>query len=182
MLNNEQFIAAQKAQFDTLLGLSYTGLEATEKLIALNMETAKAALGEVSEKATAAFSAKDPQSLFAMQGELLQPAAEKAAAYVRKVYDITTAAQAEVGKVAEAGAADAQQKFAALVDSAAKNAPAGSENVVSLMKAAVAATNDAYENLQKAGRQAAGAAEANFNSLSAVATKATSTGKSKRAA
>jgi hypothetical protein len=32
MLNNEQFAAAQKAQLATLMGLTATGIEATEKL------------------------------------------------------------------------------------------------------------------------------------------------------
>ena len=46
MLNNEQFAAAQKAQLATLMGLAATGLDAAEKLVALNLETARAALAE----------------------------------------------------------------------------------------------------------------------------------------
>ena len=64
MLNNEQFAAAQKAQLATLMGLTATGIEATEKLFALNIDTAKAALAEAQAKAESAFSAKDVQSFF----------------------------------------------------------------------------------------------------------------------
>lgn len=182
MLTNETLLAAHKANIETLLGLSATSLGATEKLVALNLEVAKAALGDVSTKAQAAFAAKDPSELFTLQGDLLQPAAEKTAAYARKVYDIAAAAQAEFAKVAEAGVAEAQGKLAALVDAAVKNAPAGSENAVTLLKAAVSAANDAFESAQKAAKQAAGAAEANFTQLSAVVSKPAGNGRAKRAA
>ena len=136
MLNNEQFAAAQKAQLATLLGLAATGLDAAEKLATLNLETARAALAEADAQAQSLLGAKDVQSLLALQAELLQPAPEKAGAYGRKLYDIVSGVQAELSKVAEAGAADAQKKFAALVESAAKNAPAGSEQAVAMAKAA----------------------------------------------
>jgi len=184
MLTNEQLFAAHQANVDTLLSLSATSLEAVEKLAALNLETTKAALGEASAKTQAALSVKDVQELFSLQGDFLQPAADKTAAYARKVYDIAAGVQAELAKVAEAGVADTQAKLAALVDAAVKNAPAGSENAVTLMKAAVAAANDTLENVQKATKQAVGAAEANFATLSnsVVAVKPAGNGRAKRAA
>ncbi len=168
MLNNEQFAAAQKAQLATLVGLAATGLDAAEKLVALNLETARAALADADAQAQSLLSAKDAQALFAMQSELLQPSPEKASAYARKLYDIVSGVQAELGKVTEAGVADAQKKFAALVESAAKNAPAGSEQAVAMAKAAFAAANDALGNAQKAAKQAAEAAEANIVKFTAA--------------
>ena len=135
MLNNEQFAAAQKAQLATLMGLAATGLDAAEKIVALNLETARAALADADAQAQSLLSAKDVQSMFALQSELLQPSAEKTGAYGRKLYDIVAGVQAELSQVAEAGAADAQKKFAALVESAAKSAPAGSEQAVAMAKA-----------------------------------------------
>lgn len=168
MLTQEQFAAAQKAQFDTLVGLTATSLEATEKLVALNLDVAKAALADASAQAQTVLSAKDVQSLFALQAELLQPSPEKASAYGRKLYDIVAGVQAEMSKVAEVGAADAQKKLAALVESAAKSAPAGSEQAVAMAKAAFAAANDAFGNAQKAAKQAAEVAEANIVKFSAA--------------
>ena len=68
--------------------------------------------------------------------------------------------------------ADAQKKFVAIVDGAVKNAPAGTENAVTLVKSAVAAANNAFESVQKAAKQAANAAEANFQAMTATAVKA----------
>ncbi len=150
MMTPEQMMAAQKANVETLFGLTNKAFEGVEKLVELNLQVAKAAMGEVAETTKAAMSVKDAQELIALQTSLLQPAAEKAAAYSRHVYDIAAATNAEVTKVVEETAAESQKNFMAAVDSAVKNAPAGSENAVALVKSAVAAANNAYESVQKA--------------------------------
>jgi phasin family protein len=183
MLTAEQVMAAQKANVQTLFGLTTKAFEGVEKLVELNLQVAKAALGEVSEATTAALSVKDAQELMTLQASLLQPSAEKAAAYSRHVYDIAAATNAEVAKVAEAQMADAQKKFMGLVDTASKNAPAGTENAVALVRSAVAAANNAFESVQKAAKQATDVAEANFQAMTNTAVKATQApAKAKRAA
>jgi phasin family protein len=178
MLTAEQMIAAQKANIETLFGLTTKAFEGVEKLIELNIQAAKTAMTEAAQTTKAALSAKDPQELIALQTSLLQPAAEKAAAYGRYVYEIAASTGAEVSRVAEAQAAEAQAKFMSIVDTAVKNAPAGTENGVALIKSAVAAANNAIETAQKAAKQAAEVAEANFNAMSSTAVRAT---KSKKA-
>ena len=180
---NEQMIAAHKANIETLFGLTTKAFESVEKLVELNLQVARTTLAEAAETAHAALAVKDAQELMALQASLLQPAAEKAAAYSRHVYDIVAGASAEVTKTAEATMADGQAKMMAMVDTAVKNAPAGSENVVALVKSAVAAANNAYESVNKATKQATEVAEANFNAMNATAVKATQTAtKSKRSA
>ena len=175
MLTAEQYVATQKANLQTLFGLTSKAFEGVEKLVELNLQVAKAALGEASDTATAALSVKDAQELLALQASLLQPAAEKAAAYGRHVYDIATATNAEVTKAAEAQMADAQKSFMGLVDTASKNAPAGTENAVALMRSAVAAANNAFESVQKAAKQATDITEANIQAMTNTAVKATQT-------
>jgi phasin family protein len=182
MMTAEQFIAAHKANVETLFGLTNKAFEGVEKLVELNLQVAKAAMGEAAETTKAALSVKDAQELMALQAGLLQPAAEKAAAYSRHLYDIAAATSAEVSKVAEETAADTQKKFMGLVDTAVKNAPAGSENAVALVKSAVAAANNAYESVQKAAKQAADVAEANFQAVTSSAVKASQGPKARRAA
>ena len=179
----DQFVAAQKASVETLFGLTSKAFEGVEKLVELNLQVAKTTLSEAADTATAALSVKDAQELLALQASLLQPSAEKAASYSRHLYDIFAGTQAEVAKVAEATIADAQKKVLATVDTAVKNAPAGTENAVALVKSAVAAANNAYESVHKAAKQAAEVAEANFQAVTTTAVKATqATAKGKRAA
>jgi phasin family protein len=173
MLTAEQFAAAQKANVETLFGLTNKAFEGVEKLVELNLQVAKTALGEAAETTRAILSVKDAQELLSLQAGLLQPSAEKAAAYSRHLYDIAAATNAEVSKVAEQTAAEAQAKFMNVVDTAVKNAPAGTENAVALVKSAVAAANNAYETVHKAAKQAADVAEANFQAVTSTAVKAT---------
>jgi phasin family protein len=183
MLTPEQLIAAQKANIETLFGLTTKAFEGVEKLVELNLQVAKAAMGEAADNTKAALSVKDAQELLALQAGLLQPAAEKAAAYGRHIYDIAASTNAEVTRVAEEQIADAQKKFMSVVDTAVKNAPAGTENAVALVKSAVSAANNAYESVHKAAKQAAGVAEANFTAITNTAVKATqAASKAKRAA
>jgi len=181
--NNEQFLAAQKASIETLFGLTAKAFEGVEKLVELNLQVAKTSLAEVAESTQAVLSVKDAQELMSLQAGLLQPAAEKAAAYSRHLYDIVAGTGAEVTKVAEATLADGQKQVLALVDTAVKNAPAGSESAVALVKSAVAAASNAYESVHKAAKQATEAAEANFTAMTNTAVKAAgSAAKGKKAA
>ena len=179
----EQMLAAQKANVETLFGLTNKAFDGVEKLVELNLQVAKTSLTEAAETTKAAMSVKDAQELLALQASLLQPAAEKAAAYSRHLYDIVAGTNAEVTKAAEATVADAQKKVLTMVDTAVKNAPAGTENAVALVKSAVSAANNAYESVHKAAKQAAEVAESNFQAMTSTAVKATqAASKTKRAA
>ena len=179
-LTADQILAAQKANLETLFGLTTKAFEGVEKLVELNVTASKAALAEAAGTAQAALNVKDAQELLTLQASLFQPLAEKTAAYSRHLYDIASAAGAELGKTLEGQTADAQKKFVGLVDNAAKNAPAGSETAVAVMKSAVAAANNAFESMQKAVKQASEMAEANFNTVAASAVSATKTAAKKR--
>ena len=182
MLTAEQMLAAQKANVETLFGLTTKAFEGVEKLVELNVTATKAALVEAAETSQSLLSVKDAQELLALQAALFQPLAEKTAAYSRHLYDIAQGTGAEFSKAFEAKAAEAQQAFVGLVDSASKNAPAGSETAVAVLKSAVAAANNAFESVQKAVKQASDVAEANFNAVStqAVAAAKTATASRKR--
>jgi phasin family protein len=183
MLTAEQVLAAQKANIETLFGLTTKAFEGVEKLIDLNVTASRAALMEASETAQAALTVKDAQELLALQAALFQPLAEKTAAYSRHLYDITSATGAEFTRNVESQFSDVQKKFLAVVDNAAKNAPAGSETAVAVFKSAVAAGNNALESVQKAVKQATDVAEANFNAVATTAVNSTKNAtKAKRAA
>jgi len=178
MLNTEQFAATNKANFEVMMGLTAKAFEGVEQLAALNLQVVKASLDEVTETGLAALSAKDPQSLLQLQADLLQPSAEKATAYGKQVYGIVSGITSGFEKVAGEQATAAQRSFVALVESAGKNAPEGSSSGIALFKSAMATANNAFDGLQKAGRQAAETAEANYAAVTGSVVKAA--GKAKR--
>ena len=172
MLTAEQIMASHKANIETLFGLTQKAFEGVEKLVELNVQATKAALAETANNAQAVLSVKDAQELLALQSSMVQPLAEKTAAYSRHLYEIAQSAGADIGKTFEGQTAEAKKHFAGLIDSATQNAPAGSEAAVAVMKNAVAAANTAFESVQKAVKQAGDMAEANFNTAAASAVNA----------
>ncbi|KJS69058.1 MAG: Phasin (PHA-granule associated protein) [Comamonadaceae bacterium BICA1-1] len=166
MLTAEQMIAAQKANMETLFGLTQKAFEGVERMLELNMQATRAALAESSNNAQALLSVKDAQELLALQAALMQPLADKTAAYSRQLYEIAAGTGSEFAKFAENQGAEVQQKFMAVVDNVARNAPAGSETAVVAMKAAVNSANKAMESVQRAVHQATEVAQTNFQSMS----------------
>jgi phasin family protein len=172
MFTVDQIVAAQKANVEIFAGLTGRAFESVERLVELNLAASKAALADATENTKAALAAKDAQEFFSLQAGLVQPAAEKAAAYGRHVYDIAQGTAGDFAKAFEAQATAAQKKFAEAIDTAAANAPAGTESAVALVKSAYAAANNAVEAAQKAAKQAVDAAQANFDSVAATVTAA----------
>ena len=183
-LTPDQIAAANKANLETLFGLTSKAFEGVEKLVELNLQVAKATLAESAENAKATMAVKDAQELLALQSSLLQPSAEKAAAYSRHLYEIAQSTSTEFSKTAEAQLAEMQKSITGLVDGALKNAPAGSETAVTMVKSAITAANNAFESVQKATKQATEMAEANFTTATNNAMKAgqAATKSAKRAA
>jgi phasin family protein len=172
ILTPEQVAAAQKANLETLFGLTTKAFEGVEKLVELNLQVVKTSFAESVDNAKKALSAKDAQELLAIQAAAVQPVAEKTLAYTRHLYEIASETQSEFTKVAEAQLAEGTKNVQALVDNFAKNAPAGSESTVAIVKSAISAANNAYESVQKATKQAVEMAESNFQAAATAATKA----------
>ena len=118
MLTAEQMLAAQKANVETLFGLTTKAFEGVEKLVELNVTASKAALTEAAGTSQALLTVKDAQELLALQAALFQPLAEKTAAYSCHLYDIAAGTGAEFGRTFEA-VADRHVVRSGLADHAA---------------------------------------------------------------
>ena len=147
----EQFIAATKtnleAQFAAITALNQKAFEGLEQFVSLNVNAAKATFEEGTAATQQLLNAKDAQELIALQTSFLQPLAEKSAAYSRHIYDIAQGTGADLTKGFEGKAAEGQQAVQAYIESALKNAPAGSEQAVAFFKQAVTASNTAVGHL-----------------------------------
>lgn len=95
----EQFSAATKSQIEAQLNiinnLAAKAVESAEKVIALNISTTKASVEKSSSAARQLLEAKDPREFFTLstgQGNYL----DNLLAYSRQLFNIATAAQAEL--------------------------------------------------------------------------------------
>lgn len=168
----EQFAAANKANVETMLTLANTAFASAERLAALNLNTARSFLEDGVSSAKSLLGAKDVQELLSLQSSLAQPMIEKAVAYARSVYEISSQTQEEVTKLLEGQAAEVNKGLAAALDKAAKSAPAGSDVAVAAVKSAIAAANSAYDSMSKAAKQVAEIAEANVSAATNATVKA----------
>lgn len=173
---SEQFSAATKANFEAQLAMLNTlttkAFEGVEKIIELNVNAARASLEESTATAQQLLSAKDPQEFFSLSAAQAQPNTEKAIAYGRHLAGIASSTQAEFTKAAEAQIADASRKVNALVDEVSKNAPAGSENAIAILKSVIGNAGAGYEQLTKSTKQAVEAIEANLATATTQFTQA----------
>ena len=152
-INPEQFAAANKATVDSLLSVANTALASAERIAALNLNTVRSALEDSVSGAKSVMAAKDPQEALKLQSSLAQPAVEKAVAYSRSVYEITSQTQQELAKMVEAQFGDFQKSMAGMVEMATKSAPAGSESAVAAIQNAIAAATSAFGNMNTVAKQ-----------------------------
>jgi phasin family protein len=141
------------------------------RLAALNLNTARAMIEDSASAIGALLAAKDPQALVALQTTLAKPAVERAMTYSRSVYEILSQSSTGLTQLVEGQAAEIKKTFSAAIDQSLKNAPAGSEAVVTAVKSAMAAADSAFDNMTKAAKQATETMEANVASANAATVK-----------
>lgn len=165
----EQFMQFSKSSLEAALSLANITLQGTERLVGLQLKTAKEALDESIRNAKALADAKNVQEFLSMQSTTAQPSLEKAVAYSRSLYEVAADTQTQINKVLEERMSRVSGELVAAMDKAVKTAPAGSETAVAAFKSALAAANTAYDTLSKVAREATDLA---VNNASAQAAKA----------
>jgi phasin family protein len=178
----DQFASTNKATLDTLTTIAQTALASTERFTALNLNTARAAMEDMSANIGALLQAKDPQQLMTMQTSMAQPTFEKIFAYSRGVYEIASEAQGEMTKLVQSQFSAMNKNMTSAIDQASKNAPAGSEVAVSAVKSAIAAANSAFDSMSAAAKQVTEMAEANVAAATNATVKAVGAATGKKAA
>lgn len=170
----EQFVATNQSNFQALEVLATQSFAGFEKLVELNLATAKAVLGEAFDHTSAVLGAKDAQELLALQVGMLQPMTEKSAAYGQNLYTIANGTGAEFSKTIEAKCSEVQATLTDAMENFLKNAPAGTETAVAAFRSAVAASKSVIESAQSSAKKAAEVVESNY---SAAASHASSSAK-----
>lgn len=168
----EQFASAQKANLEAVNVASTKAYAGLEKLVELNMAASKAVMAESFAHVQALMEAKDPQAIMALQAGLVAPLAQKTVAYGRHVQAIVTEATGDFTKAMEVKAAESQKAVEKVMENITKNAPAGSESAMAVLKTAMASSQNAMESVQKAAKQAVSMTEASMNAATEQALNA----------
>lgn len=168
----EKLSAAHKAAVESALAAVRTVYDASERLAALNLDTARALIVDGTANVKALVAAKSPDELIKLQTAMMRPAAEKALGYYRNGYEIVAQSFEEAIKPLEIQFAELSKLFCAELEKAAKAAPIGSEAALAAVKSGIAAANSTYDQVTKATRQVVEIAEANIAAAADAAVKA----------
>ena len=175
MYNATQFAELGKANVAQATRIAAIAMENAEKLMKLNLATAKAAFAQGVQGASAVAAVKDPQEFFALPTRYAESGVESIVGYSRSVYDVVSEAQAQYSALVEEAMAGYTKGLASWVENASRSAPAGSDVAINAMKSTVAATSAAFDQFQKASKQVVSLADASMRAAAANATKATAT-------
>lgn len=172
----EQLAAAAKEHFETQFQLLSTlagkAFDSVEKVIELNVDTAKTSLQNASAAASNMASAADPQAFLSASAAQAQPGAETAMDYNRRLAEIGEGVYAEFTEVAQQKVAESRKKLQDMIDEASKNAPPGSENAIAVMKSLLSNADATYEQMMASTTQALEALRANMTTASERFTQA----------
>ena len=176
----EQLVAFNKANLEIAMKFAGVALQGAERILDLQLKAAKTAFADSVENAKTIAAVKDLQQLAALKDSMAQPTIEKATAYAKSVYDVTTATQAEFGKLVEEQVSEFNKQVVTALDKIVKTAPAGSEVGIAALKSGIAAVNSAYDNVSKVARQFSEATQSNIEAV--VKQAANGSKKAKKAA
>ena len=182
MYNATQFAEFNKANVAQATKIAAIAIENAEKLMKLNLDTAKAAFAQGVEGASAVAALKDPQEFFALPTKYAESGVQSVVGYSRSVYEVVSAAQAQYSAIAEEAMAGYTKGLASWVEQASRSAPAGSEGAINAMKSTVAATSAAFDQFQKASKQVVSFADASVRAAAENATKVAAAPKGRKAA
>ncbi len=163
-----QLLASQKASLDAMLAAQYTLFNGLEQLVDLNLKVAKAVLDDTSEKVQEFITTEDPREGLTVLAATVQPSPEKFLAYSKQVYNIMSGVQSHLGKLTETQIAEAQKQLTEMLEQVSKYAPAGSENLVGLIKSSLSSLQALYDSFAKAARQVAVVTESNIAAATAA--------------
>src|SRR3954469_11788828 len=150
---SEQIAEFSKTNVTSAVKLASLSIEKAEKLVTLNLNTAKLALAQGVEGAQAAASVKDVQELVALRAKFTEFSVQAATGYSRTLYELSSEAQSQFTALAEEAWATYTKGVASWMESASKAAPAGSDVAVNALKSTFAASTAAFDQFQRATRQ-----------------------------
>ncbi len=161
MNTTERLQAAQRAEFEAMVGVVEKAIEGFEQLALLNLHTLRDATDEAAEGMRRALSARDAQELFADGSPPLQRSGQRAADYAQRVGEIAGSAQAGMVDAVNQGFALMQQLVqdgaAAAAGTAAKPAPFafGADGAQAWFDNAMRFSTDALQAFGRSQQQAA---------------------------
>lgn len=171
----QQFADFATEQIETTMRFAHISLDSTERLIKLQMETAKNLLEESAKNAKAIAGLKDMQGALALRQQISDSSLDCSANYSRNMYDLVSQAQSELSQLIEERTTAFNKNVVSGLDRFVKSAPVGADVAVAAVKSTVQATAAAVDSLTKATKQVADFADASVKAATTATADAVKT-------
>lgn len=166
---NDWIVQANKAAFEHYQAVALASLEGIGRIANLNVSASKSSFEESLAQIRALMSVKDSKAFADMTSGMSQPDPAKAGAYAKQMAEIATQTSTEIADLFQKRFAETNRKIQESIETLAASAPAGSEPFVAFFRQSLAVANTAFEQANKAARQAADLAQANMGAAARTA-------------
>ncbi|ANQ84732.1 phasin family protein [Azoarcus olearius] len=150
----DQFNELQKKNLEAAMRLAQLSIENSQRIMEIQVTTAKALFEEGVENAKALSSTKDPKDLLELRTQFAQSTTEKMLSCAREIAELTSRAQAEVGKlVGEQLTTGSTDVFEAM-QKMFQGMPITDQNAMGAIQTAMDTTRAAFEQVTRASAEA----------------------------
>ena len=158
---SEQLMALNRVNLESAIRLAGITLDGAERMLKVQLNTAKHALEDGAQKAKSLAEAKDWQGLAQLTNAFGQPHLEQMAGYLKSIYEVATLTHSEVSQIVEEQLSESNHRALSALDRLVKITPAGSEAAWAAAKVVLSAGKLACDNALNSAKQFAEMAKAN---------------------
>ena len=151
--------------------LAQLSIENSQRIMELQVDTAKGLFQDGVKNAKALAEARDPQTALTLRTEFARETTEKMLGCARKIAEITTSTQAEFGRMVSEQLTTGSKEFMEAMQKALSGMPITTHNVPDSFQAAIETAKSAFEQITKASTNAFSAFTGMAESASKKVTK-----------
>lgn len=170
MISPELLSSAARTHLSSQLGfvtsMNDSMIETVEKLMGLNLQATKASLDMSLGSAQQLLGTKDPQDFMSVGSNQLQPHADIVMTYVRHLSSIASDTHRQLARITQNKVNEGSREITSILDQLGSGAPEGSQNSISLLKAAIDNAASGYSQITKTTQNAIEQIESGISSAS----------------
>lgn len=150
----DQFNELQKKNLEAAMRLAQLSIENSQRVMEIQVATAKSLFEEGVQNAKALASIKDPKQAVELRTQYAQTTTEKMLSCAREIANITTRTQAEVGKLVGEQLSTGSHDVFESMQKMFQGMPITDQNALNAMQTAMDTTRSAFEQMARASTEA----------------------------
>ena len=169
----EQINEFQRKNLESAMRLAQMSIENSQRIMELQVTTAKSLFEEGVQNAQALNNIKDPKEMMELRTRYAQSSTEKMLTCARKMAELTSQTQTEIGKLIGQQLSSGGQDVFEAIQKIMQGMPITDQNAMTVLQTAMDTSRAAFEKMTQASSDA-------FNLFNQLSTGKTPAAKSKR--